>query len=238
YGDLDVSKTLLNTGLFDMEKAQRSASWMLELDSEEEHTPETLEYGISSVVFINGDMPFHPERFHNFLQVDPALDRNGSLELSKSKVVRIKGQVWLANSHSFPVGFQMSGRHVEIQPSEAPFVAAKGDGLNEEEAKTKDWMVTNGLWTERWGDRRSKLIFIGVDLPAEEIRTALNKALLTKEEGEELGGPQGWKTLKDPFYDGQLAKKNDSFDAYMAKKEAVTKQVSKLQKEIDEEKKI
>mmetsp|Transcript_25693 Transcript_25693/g.46525 ORF Transcript_25693/g.46525 Transcript_25693/m.46525 type:complete len:519 (+) Transcript_25693:36-1592(+) len=61
YGDLDVTKTLINTGLFDMAESQASSAWSEEL-LKEEHTPETEEYGISSLAFVNSEMPFHPER--------------------------------------------------------------------------------------------------------------------------------------------------------------------------------
>ena len=44
-------KEILNTNLFDFEEAQTSAGWQKELENE--HTPETEEYGISSFVFRN-----------------------------------------------------------------------------------------------------------------------------------------------------------------------------------------
>eukprot|EP00501_MAST-03F_sp_TOSAG23-6_P002100 GSMAST32.ASY1.ANO1.2195.1 assembled CDS len=50
YADLDVVKHVLETGLFDMEKAQESAGWIAEL-KKPEHTPETEEYGISMFFF-------------------------------------------------------------------------------------------------------------------------------------------------------------------------------------------
>ena len=61
YKDLDVYDTLINTGLFDMAESQASLAWAQELEKEE-HTPETEEYGISSMVF-TAQLPFHPERF-------------------------------------------------------------------------------------------------------------------------------------------------------------------------------
>lgn len=64
FADLPLS-AVVNTGLFDMEKAQVSAGWARELAKATElggegHTPETEEYGISSVVFRSHKKPFHP----------------------------------------------------------------------------------------------------------------------------------------------------------------------------------
>ena len=55
-----TARAVINTGLFDMEKAEASADWKREL--EKEKVPETLEYGIASVVFRNHSRPFHPAR--------------------------------------------------------------------------------------------------------------------------------------------------------------------------------
>jgi G3E family GTPase len=51
---------ILETGLFDFEKASQGAGWIKELN--EEHTPETEEYGISSFVYLR-KRPYHPERW-------------------------------------------------------------------------------------------------------------------------------------------------------------------------------
>ena len=69
YGDLDVEKELLSTGLFDMESAQSSTEWTLELAKHAQgaRVPETEEYGISSVIFRAAAMPFHPERISKIL---------------------------------------------------------------------------------------------------------------------------------------------------------------------------
>ena len=58
---------VLDTKLFDMEAAQTSARWIQEL--QEEHTPETDEYGISSFVF-RARRPFHPARFWDFIHTE------------------------------------------------------------------------------------------------------------------------------------------------------------------------
>ena len=56
--------TILNTKLFDYEQAATSPGWLLSL--KETHTPETIEYGISSFVY-RARKPFHPVRLFNLL---------------------------------------------------------------------------------------------------------------------------------------------------------------------------
>jgi G3E family GTPase len=59
------SSQILNTGLFDYEKAESSAGWIQELKNRKNgilHQPETEEYGIASFVFRDKRL-FHPERF-------------------------------------------------------------------------------------------------------------------------------------------------------------------------------
>src|SRR5690606_25954954 len=60
-------KEIIGTGLFDFETASSSAGWIKELENE--HTPETEEYGISSFVF-RSQKPFHPQRWYKFLNED------------------------------------------------------------------------------------------------------------------------------------------------------------------------
>ena len=61
------TKDVLETGLFDLERAERAPLWVKELSGE--HVPEMAEYGISSFVY-RADRPFHPERFWGLLQED------------------------------------------------------------------------------------------------------------------------------------------------------------------------
>lgn len=55
---------IINTGMFDIDKARRSAGWLKSLV--EEHNPETLEYGIGSFVY-RARRPFHPLRLRAML---------------------------------------------------------------------------------------------------------------------------------------------------------------------------
>lgn len=104
--------------------------------------------------------------------------------------------------------------------------------FTDKDQEAYNWMIKRGWWTDKWGDRRSRLVFIGVDLKVEEICKALNTALLTQEESDQLGGPKGWANLKDPFYNGQLKKMNNSFHQYMANKASLEKQHAKLEEKL------
>ena len=55
---------VMNTGLFDFEKSSQGAGWIKELN--EEHVPETEEYGIASFVY-RSQRPFHPERLMSWI---------------------------------------------------------------------------------------------------------------------------------------------------------------------------
>jgi G3E family GTPase len=213
YGDLDVSRELIDTGLFNMVEAQTSAGWMQELMGE--HTPETEEYGISSTLFKSKNRPFHPERLFTILngfgsygmalnggadEIDDEEERNGAFR----GVVRAKGQLWLANANAYPCDFQTAGKNITVLPNEEPFMAAMPretwDEVEEElyrELKKKD------DWNEKYGDRRSLLVFIGIGMDKALIHKKLTEALLTEEESEALGGMSGWNKLRDPFFDGR-----------------------------------
>jgi len=62
-GQVSLDK-ILNTGLFDFDKAEQAPGWLKELRGE--HTPETEEYGIASFVY-SARRPFHPQRFYQLL---------------------------------------------------------------------------------------------------------------------------------------------------------------------------
>ena len=69
---VDLSE-VLDTQLFDFEKASESAGWIKELThgGHEHHTPETEEYGISSFVY-RRKLPFNADRFKEWFDHLPS----------------------------------------------------------------------------------------------------------------------------------------------------------------------
>jgi G3E family GTPase len=96
------SHEILNTGLFDLERASESAGWTKELAGE--HTPETEEYGISSFVY-RRDRPFHPERFL------------ACIESEWPGVLRSKGFFWLASRPGLAGLWSQAGGSCRTEPA-------------------------------------------------------------------------------------------------------------------------
>ena len=94
-GNVDV-EDVINTGLFDFEKAQQAPGWLKEMRGE--HIPETEEFGITSFSFV-ARRPFHPEKFFNFLHDS---ERFG-------KLIRSKGYFWLASRPNYAGQWNQAG---------------------------------------------------------------------------------------------------------------------------------
>ncbi|RXK19121.1 GTP-binding protein [Macrococcus sp. DPC7161] len=173
-------EAVLNTGLFDFDKASDSAGWIKELTEggHHTHTPETEEYGISSFVY-HRRLPFHPQRFHDWMN-----------NMDKS-IVRAKGIVWLANYDTVACLFSQAGPSVEINP-----ITFWVDAMPEYEKNRilSDRPDVLEEWDLEYGDRHTKFVVIGVDLDQEMITKSLDACLVNYQEMEE-----DWKQFESPF---------------------------------------
>jgi len=94
-GQIDVDE-VLNTGLFDFERAQQAPGWLAEARGE--HIPETEEYGIGSFCYV-ARRPFHPNKFYQFLHNTEQF----------GKLIRSKGYYWLATRPEFAGQWSQAG---------------------------------------------------------------------------------------------------------------------------------
>lgn len=159
---------ILNTGLFDFEKAQNAAGWIAELNNE--HTPETEAYGISSFVFRN-KRPFHPERFWKYLN-----------EQYPANIIRAKGLFWLASRPDDAINFSQAGGSSRIEKAgvwwcSMPYAERIRYSYF---ADNKD--VIESRWDKKWGDRMNEIVFIGQEMDKEQIVSELNNCLLADTE--------------------------------------------------------
>ena len=179
-GNVDV-EAVLNTRLFDFERAQQAPGWLKEMRGE--HVPETEEYGISSFSY-EARSPFHPEKFHQFLH---STDNHG-------KLIRSKGYFWLASRPEFAGQWSQAGGI-----SRYGFAGMFWKAVPKEDWPTDEEYLASikNQWQEPFGDMRQELVFIGQNLDKNSITQALDNCLLSEE--EVLRGKDYWVTLEDPF---------------------------------------
>lgn len=155
---------VLNTGLFDFERSSQGAGWLKELN--EEHIPETEEYGISSFVY-RRHKPFHPARLMNWLEEWPV------------EVVRAKGFIWLATRNDISGLLSQAGPSLTIQGAGnwiATYPEAERKQLLAEEPELLK------RWDDTYGDRITELVMIGISMDQKQIEETLDACLLTEEE--------------------------------------------------------
>ncbi|WP_180685636.1 GTP-binding protein [Streptomyces gossypiisoli] len=108
HGRVDLHE-VLDTGLFDLARAQQAPGWVRELNGD--HVPETEEYGISSTVF-RSELPFHPGRLWTFVMEE--LDGGGH-----GRVLRSKGFFTLASRPHVTGLWSQAGSVARFEPSAA-----------------------------------------------------------------------------------------------------------------------
>jgi len=169
-------KEILNTGLFDFDKAQQSAGWIKELNNE--HTPETEEYGISSFVF-RDPRPFNPQRLWDYIQ-------------SKwpGNVIRSKGIFWIASRPDEALLWSQAGGSSKAEGYGKWWASLSLSQRANSPAYLENQDYIQKKWNKIWGDRLNELVIIGQDLDKEKVKRELEACLLNEDEINhyQLGG--------------------------------------------------
>ena len=181
FGKINPER-ILNTKLFDYEKAEQSAGWIEELNKEE-HTPETDEYGIGSFVF-RSKKPFDSDRFRAFVQNNFPLNKN---------VIRSKGLFWITSRPDQALIWGQAGGSLRTESAGVWWASMSLSQrfknpifMNNQEEVEKDWDNT-------FGDRKNEIVFIGQDMDQNQILNGLNKCLATDKELTEKKWKKGYK---------------------------------------------
>lgn len=191
YSEVPLDR-VLGTGLYSLSDSEKHDGWLKEARIGE-HTPETLEYGISSFTY-RARKPFWPHKLdlvlEEMLNKAPPFDR--------SIVLRSKGIVWLASFTGIQGEFSLAGNHFNLLPGNPWWAEIDKEhwpkGLEDAIAP---------LWREPYGDRQQEIVIIGQKLDRDEISKALDACLLTEEEMDM--GEEAWNHMSvdagDPFYE-------------------------------------
>lgn len=207
YSDVDLNE-ILNTKLFDMEKAQAAPGWLQSLNQKGSAkvgfhaaaaASESEEYGVSSFVY-RSDTPFHPDRLYTFLTSIlnfPALDRKYRTRNSTSRgqtdnqklmhmkerfgwIFRSKGFSWIAGRDEVMAEWAQAGRFINITQLMRWYVDTPEEDWPVDEEEEKE--AIKSKFKPVYGDRRQEIVFIGADLQQDSLTDALNACLLTEEE--------------------------------------------------------
>ncbi|MEM7026042.1 MAG: GTP-binding protein, partial [Pseudomonadota bacterium] len=171
---------VLDTGLFDFEKAHDHPMWAKELYGFADHVPETEEYGVTSFVY-RARRPFVPEK------IKAALD--GSLP----GAIRAKGHFWIATRPGWVLEFSLAGALSSVKPLGTWWASVpKERWLDNEGAQS----YMRAHCEEPWGDRRQEIVFIGAGLDQDAITARLDACLLPT---IAASGPDDLPELPDPF---------------------------------------
>jgi len=172
--------TILDTGLFDEEKAAQHPLWAKELYGYADHQPETEEYGIESFVY-RARRPFDPAKFHTFLTTD-GLDQ----------VVRAKGHFWLATRPDWVGELAVAGSQTMTARMGRWWASIPRNQWPDDD-RFERFVAQH--WDPVWGDRRQELVFIGIGMDEARIRRKLDACLLPVN----AFTPEIWVGLPDPF---------------------------------------
>ena len=162
---------ILNTHLFDFEKAEQSAGWIEELNKTS-HTPETEEYGIGSFVY-RRKKPFDSVRFWNFVQSE-----------FPNNIIRSKGLFWLASRPNQALIWSQAGGSLKSDSAGVWWSSMSFEKriMQNSFIENKDQIEED--WDSKYGDRKNEIVFIGQNMNKKLITSLLDNCLLTEfEEG-------------------------------------------------------
>ncbi|MEP4473894.1 MAG: GTP-binding protein, partial [Lentilitoribacter sp.] len=169
HSDVNADE-ILNTKLFDFDKAQEHPMWAKELYGFADHVPETEEYGVASYVY-RARQPFVPEKISQLL--------NGPLE----GVIRAKGHFWLTSRPEWVVEFSLAGALSSISPL-GQWWAAVPEANRPQNETAQAYFKEH--WQEPWGDRRQEIVFIGAGIDWETLKARLDDCLVPADQASSL----------------------------------------------------
>ncbi|MFY9246632.1 MAG: GTP-binding protein [Roseicyclus sp.] len=161
FSDVALSD-VLETGLFDPDRAHEHPMWAKELYGFADHTPETEEYGITSHVY-RARRPFVPEAILALLDGD------------LPGVIRAKGHFWIATRPDWVAEFSLAGALSGVTTLGTWWASVPRERWPSHDS-ARAYIAQH--WQEPWGDRRQEIVFIGsgIDWPA--LKARLDACLL------------------------------------------------------------
>ena len=171
---------ILDTGRFDLERAQQHPLWFKELYGFADHKPETEEYGVRHFVY-RARRPFDPAKFHEFLNE------------SWPGVIRAKGHFWIATRPQWLGELSQAGAIVRTEGLGYWWANVPADRWPDDPFWRQSLKKN---WNEMYGDRRQEIVFIGTNMDQDALTARLDECLVSGKPGMRIAE---WSALADPF---------------------------------------
>ncbi|TFV47823.1 GTP-binding protein [Blastococcus sp. TF02A_35] len=138
-----------------------------------------------SIVRFGSTRPFHPERFHE------------ALDVLLEGVVCSRGRLWLATRHDRALWLESAGQGLRIGDAGPWLATLPDDGPAWDQVAPERRVAAALRWDPLHGDRHTELVVLSHRQPGVAVIEALDAALLTDD--ELAAGPEVWRELGDPF---------------------------------------
>jgi len=179
HSSVDSSK-ILDTELFDYEKAHQHPMWAKELYGFADHVPETEEYGVTSYVY-RARRPFIPEKVLAVL--------NGDMP----GVIRAKGHFWISTRPDWAAEFSLAGALSSVKPLGTWWASVPKE---RHPTDPHGAAYIRAHWQEPWGDRRQEVVFIGAGIDWPTLKSRLDDCLVPEAQAQDANTLPSYP---DPF---------------------------------------
>lgn len=171
---------ILDTGLFDFEKAHEHPMWAEELSGFADHVPDTEGYGVASFVD-RAWQPFNPQKIIDAL--------NGDLP----GVIRATGHFWIATCAGWIAEFSLAGSLSSVKPLGTWWAPVPKENWPEYDSARA---YIREHWQDLWGDRSQELVIIGAGIDWSALRATLDSCLVPPVAAPD---PDNQPDYPDPF---------------------------------------
>lgn len=166
FGEVDLDE-LIYTGMFRFDEVATSAAWIAAIegegDEDEEAEGEALEYGIDTYVYTRRPA-FDLNKFDNMVA-----------KYWPSNIIRAKGLCYFSNDIDKCWLFEQAGRQKSLKDCGLWFATMDPDELAD--MMERDRKLRED-WTEEYGDRMQKIVFIGQHLDKKGIERMMDSCLV------------------------------------------------------------
>ena len=192
YAGVDIEK-LLNTGLFDFDRAAISAGWIRGIESEVSQEEESEARGAHPEHDGHEHEHEHGHHHHHHHDEGEAEEygigtfvyyRRPAFDINKfdnfiarhwpSAVIRAKGICYFTDNRDMSYMFEQAGRQKQLREAGQWYATAPIEDLIQLMRQDPGFIRD---WDEQYGDRMQKIVFIGKDMDVQKIKDDLDNCL-------------------------------------------------------------